>query len=568
MTMDDVVVAGAPPGPVLITWARSAWASPLWVHVLVLCAALFAATWFVGLHGVITVDEGLYGTQARAVAEGSWDVGWRYSSVDPGADWYPLAGVEQGPNGVFPYARQPLFIVVLAAGWSLLGSNGLEAVPLLAVVLACVAAWAVAGWAGPTARRSAFWLCASSPVLVNGWILWGHALMTAVAGLGVAGALAWHRRGSERSSGWLAVAAVALAGVVAALLRSDGLVVAMALAGAVVAAQWSTRRLPSIVAGASVVGATAIAVVVQRMWVESITGGSRSLLTDRTGGESYLAGRLDGLWHSLLEPAFLPTRQSTTLIIMGVVAMVLAGWAGVRSAAGSRGDRGIVLIALLASALLTSGRAWISSNDLVSGFFPAWPVAAFVVGGLWRRRCPGPARVVLVFLGLLVVGVLASQYPDGGAIQWGGRFFSAAIVPLACLGGWQLGEGGASHRLGSGVRGAVAALAVSSVIVALVVVGSINRESRALIDEFRALDVATVVTDQSYLPKVAWEDDGTSWVLAERAELSQVAQTIRDATDGPVAVATARSVHVTLPGVDVTPSAFAASGGRVVLLDR
>lgn len=120
-----------------------------------------------------------------------------------------------------------------------------------------------------------------------------------------------------------------------------------------------------------------------------------------------------------------------------------------------------------------------------------------------------------------------------GAIQWGGRFFSAAIVPLACLGGWQLGEGGASHRLGSGVRGAVAALAVSSVIVALVVVGSINRESRALIDEFRALDVATVVTDQSYLPKVGWEDDGTRWVLAERAQLSQVAQTIRDATDGP-----------------------------------
>jgi len=195
-----------------------------------------------------------------------------------------------------------LFIVVLAAGWSLLGSNGLEALPLFAVVLACVAPWAVAGWAGPTARRSAFWLCASSPVLVNGWILWGHALMTAVAGLGVAGALAWHRRGSERSSGWLAVAAVALAGVV------------------------------------------------QRMWVESITGGSRSLLADRTGGESYLAGRLDGLWHSLLEPAFLPTRQSTTLIIMGVVAMVLAGWAGVRSAAGSRGDRGIVLTALLASA--------------------------------------------------------------------------------------------------------------------------------------------------------------------------------------------------------------------------
>jgi len=79
----------------------------------------------------------------------------------------------------------------------------------------------------------------------------------------------------------------------------------------------------------------------------------------------------------------------------------------------------------------------------------------------------------------------------------------------------------------------VAALAVSSVIVALVVVGSINRESRALIDEFRALDVATVVTDQSYLPKVGWEDDGTRWVLAERAQLSQVAQTIRDATDGP-----------------------------------
>jgi hypothetical protein len=69
----------------------------------------------------------------------------------------------------------------------------------------------------------------------------------------------------------------------------------------------------------------------------------------------------------------------------------------------------------------------------IAGLAPAWPLA--VVGlAAWRwRAAPVAERVLAVTAGLFTGGVLATQYSEGGGLDWGGRFFACLAVPLAVL---------------------------------------------------------------------------------------------------------------------------------------
>ena len=54
----------------------------------------------------------------------------------------------------------------------------------------------------------------------------------------------------------------------------------------------------------------------------------------------------------------------------------------------------------------------------------------------------GPARrawLVLVTAGLYTAALFATQYPDGGNFQWGGRFLTPLVVPLAAVAAMGLG---------------------------------------------------------------------------------------------------------------------------------
>ena len=420
--------------------------APLWAHVLALCVLLVAASWFVGVDGIVTVDEGSYSTQARAVAEGSWNVPWRFEAIDPTGEWYPFPGSSVGPRGFFPYARQPLFVTVLAGGWMAAGSFGMHLAPLAGYVLACLAAALVAGWAGPGARRWSFWICAASPLLVDGWILWGHSLVAAVAGFGLVALVA--RTDGARGRGWevAALAGAACAGVIASLLRADGALVCLGLVAVAGCRWWPTGRWRALGAAAAVLLPSVGALLLQRIWIAAIVGGDGgAILSDRTGGSSWIGGRIKGAWYSLLEPVLRPARNDAALVVLGVAAVVLAGWAGwqLRDARGDATRR--VVIALAVASLLTVGRLVLNDDELITGLFPAWPAAAFIVGALVRSRLPTQARLLVVYAAVVAIGIIATQYPDGGSLQWGGRFFSGLVVPLAALGAWIVSAAGAER---------------------------------------------------------------------------------------------------------------------------
>ena len=127
-------------------------------------------------------------------------------------------------------------------------------------------------WPGPSHRRLggdrcaawAFWLAAASPVLANAWIIWAHAPSALAGGLLV---LATMR--ARCSPSWLlGVAGAAALGV---LLRSEGILWALAVAVAVLLFGRDRRAAWTSV---SIVGATGIAIVGERLWIDAVLGGS------------------------------------------------------------------------------------------------------------------------------------------------------------------------------------------------------------------------------------------------------------------------------------------------------
>ena len=73
--------------------------------------------------------------------------------------------------------------------------------------------------------------------------------------------------------------------------------------------------------------------------------------------------------------------------------------------------------------------------DPVTGLFPAWPLAAVGPPPSFRRRGAGAVAQLLGGSSLLCAGAaLATQYSEGGGVEWGGRFLSPLLVPIAVLG--------------------------------------------------------------------------------------------------------------------------------------
>jgi hypothetical protein len=550
--------------------ARRLWRAPLWAHAAVLAVFLLVLLPVMSPQASFTQDEGAYALQARSLAHGSWAYEYKAAPLDPHGRWFPVVLSSTDGSRFYTYAKHPLYPVLL--GWAAAAAGtalGLHLVPLLGAAAAAVAAWLLAGEVDPSLSRPAFWVAAASPVLVNGMLLWAHAPSAAAAGFALVAAARMVRRGPTLPTVALAGLAVA-AGV---LLRSEGVLFAGALAAATAVVQLRRVGARAAIAGVAVVAAPAVvAAVAERAWIRAIVGSRVNDLAVRADAghtTAFLPGRLTGAVHSLLQAhdsapaAGLPVLAALGLVA-GLAALALRRW-------GDRSRRDLA-IAAAGVVLLYAIRFALHPTEAVTGLFAAWPLSVLGLLLLRRRDRDATVDLCLVSLSLFAAVVLLTEYPGGGGLEWGGRFFSPAVVPLAVVATASLA--GRLRSVPAAARrsatAAVVVLATAPAAFGLLTVGAARADQGRFIAAAARHPATVTVTTVDVYPRLAWRThDRLNWMLTDDAGLPDLLGTLRSAGVGDVVVVTRRDVRPAdlsaYPRVDVVHEPVFDDVGAVML---
>jgi hypothetical protein len=418
--------AGPRPTP-----GRALWRAPLPIHLLLLLIALAAMAALLSAPDSFATDEGSYEIQLRALDRGDWVWPSGTEDLDPDDSHYPVAYAEQGDDGWVPLAKHPLWPLVGLAASRVVGlEHAFAVLGGAAVLVAATMAWFVGADHGRRQARLAFWLAGLAPMAVTAGFGWAHAAAAAVAGIALLGLVRLCGPPGRREM-LTGAALLAVGLILGILLRSEGILFAAAAAVAlVVGSRTAGRRWRwALPAGLAVLALTAAVVLVEAWWVDQILRSPNGALSARTGGgvvpSSFLDGRYEGATRSLLDPrgGALSLVLLATIVATAAVAVLAAR--GRREAARAWPGVLALAVALVALRLLSQ------PTEPIPGLVLAWPVllvGVAAIGDRWRQLT-AELTLAVVFGGAIV----ATQYPDGGAVQWGGRFFAPLTVPLAVV---------------------------------------------------------------------------------------------------------------------------------------
>jgi hypothetical protein len=477
-------------------------------HVVAYLILLLLVAWRTDLDVPWMSDDGAYGAQVVLIRDGgSWAV---ESAPTWGTD--PSVRATFGKStvtadGEFPYVKHPAWISAL----SVADRVGLPVVgAYVLAVAAAIAAAFVAGrlatgtrWAAPLA----FWAVALGPPLVWSSNLWAHA---PAAALGAVTALAAVRWWASRSWWW----AVALVGApaVLGLLRSEGLLLGVA-AGVVVALRmWRDRAdRPSVVAGVATGGALGIGLVasrlVDRAWADHVAPGADITVPASHG--PWLGGRITGAEATFLSGGLVQPGR-----MLGLLAMVLLAVGTLLVLRPSvRRIGALVLVAGLASYAL---RVLSQPDDLLLGLLPAVPLLAVGLIAVPDVRGDDRLRVLAVLSGTYLGLVLLTQYPDGGAMDWGGRFTAPALVALVVLA--VAGVERLSTVVPADARritaAGVALLVVLPVVPALVATNGFRARHGEIVRAVEQTGAPVAIATERAAPLIAWSTtDRVAWTV-------------------------------------------------------
>ena len=432
-------------------------------HVAALALVLLALVPLVGTGASFSADEGAAITQARSLSRGDgWIVEHPVPEVDPTGVNYPLENSERGPRGVAPYAKHPLYPVLLAAADRLGGVTGMVLLSLAGTIAAAAMAALLARRLDPALDRAVLWVVGlGSPLLFDGFLVIGHALGAALAVAAVLLAV----RAVERRRPLVAVAVgpVVAAGV---MLRTEFVFVALALAVTVFGVGLVARRLavPALVAGVSVTAATA-ARFGDREWTERILGptGAGVPMPPGTLAGGGLGGRARGFVLTWLTPGYGAGATVHLALVVMLASVVLAAWLTRRRPEEPRLIAGAAVTAVGAALVALVA----SPANVVPGLLVAFPLAAAALLVVRRDHLTTTAgRLSLGTFGLFALGVIATQYQRGGSGEWGGRYFAvgiAVVTPVLVLALRDAGrrlEPQARRIVGASLAGCIVALSV------------------------------------------------------------------------------------------------------------
>jgi hypothetical protein len=508
---------------------RRVWELPVPAHLAALALVLLALLPVIGTSSSFSADEGAAIIQARSLSEGDgWVVEHPLPEADPAGHHYPLELSERGPRGIAPFAKHPLYTLLLAGADRLGGVTAMVGLSLLGALAAAGLAAALAARMGPGLGRPAVWAVGlGSPLLFDGYLVMAHTLGAAcAAAAALAAVVAFERR---RPAAALAVAPFVAAAV---LLRTEAVFFAagLALAAGIAALRRRDRPVGAAIA-LSAVAATTLAHLGEDAWLRHLLGGpvegTGAAAVRETSG--VLAGRIDAFLITWLRPSYQAPPAANVLLLTMVVAVALAAFAVRRAPADRRRIRVLSGLAAVAAVLAVA----VAPRNLVPGLLVACPL---VLAGLLlvdRRTIAGPpARLAAISAGIFALGVLATQYETGGSGEWGGRYFALALpvaVPVLLV---------AVRR--HGARLLAAGLVASSLGMAVMAVGGLRHTHRfsagltAAVAEAAATtgDGArpVVVTTAPSMPRTAWATfDDQRWLLATAADLGPLSERLHAA---------------------------------------
>lgn len=555
---------GAGPG-VAARWARpGVLATGL---AFVLGAALLVSERSTGF----TVDEGSYAIQAEAVDRGSWAIDWPFREVDADARHFPYHGGSVSESEEFAYVSHPAWPAAL----SLARNVGGEQVGLRLLSLASVVGSAVVGFhlaralGGRDAGPWGFLLVLATPVVANGFMIWAHAASTACAGLVALAGVRLAQGATART--WVPVLAV---GVVAGvLLRSEGLLFAAATCLALALFACFGRRAFRTSLAVATVGAGSVAVAAlafERAWTADILGeevGS-GVSSRASGSGSWIGGRLSGIGTSVFEGALFSGAA-------GLVSVVALGAVGVAVVGLLRPGRGVRPEAALAVAAAASCvRLAVGLDDPIPGLLTAAPLLLLAVVPLVRPSVPAGQeepgrehtsgqRFAAVLVGCFAVAVWATQYDDGGGVQWGGRYLSPLLVPGAALAASALQQEGLRSIA---ARRAVVTLAVVAAIGGVVITDQVRRDNASAVALVADTGQDVVLVEGPHLARLDWATWPERAWLATDDDVQSAVKVLREAT---VSSATALLVPVEdLTAAGAIPSGSTAGSVIPFTLER
>lgn len=441
-----------------------AWRSSFAVHVCAVAAALAALFFLTPRSDIALPDEGVYLAQVSGLAQGTWWVERALPKEPPKS--YTDAVLPETVLGslMVPYSKRPLLSVLLLPGYGLNGVSGVLAIPLIGLLIASVASARIAAAIDARASLPTLWITAlGSPLLFSGRQISGHSLAAAAAAVGALAAIRCARRG--RASWFLALAVAAFTCV---SLRSEGLVLCAVGAGVIVGSTvWAglvSRKLnwAGLAAGGVVATAAVAAYVTTVHWAKAITGSSRAV-SGLSYVEAIVRAPLGAAWAALLRPWDGNGLTANHFLILSGLFLVV-------SALSWRLAPRHPLAA--ATSLLASASCAIAAltiaPSLVNGLIPTFPVLPAGLILLRRNSLNRPEVQCLLATSLLTaVALCFLVYEDGGATQWGGRFFHLLIPLLTPIVGVSavrsLKRVGSRSRLLTGIGVGVVAIALSTV---------------------------------------------------------------------------------------------------------
>jgi hypothetical protein len=267
-----------------------------------------------------------------------------------------------------------------------------------------------------------------------------------------------------------------------------------------------------------VLALTGAVIVAESWWVDQIISSPSGALTARSGGgvvaSSFLDGRYQGATRSLLDPR---GGVLSLALLATIVATAVMGALAVRGRPGlAKVWAGVLALALALFAL----RVLVEPTEPIPGLIIAWPVllvGVAAIGDRWRHLT-AELTLAVVF----GAAIMATQYPDGGAVQWGGRFLAPLTVPLAVVAAVGLArllastERQAPERAGAAKLIVVAAIAVPTLLGARLA-GEIRTFHTETYEAVAERVEGIVITPDPQLPRMMWRYE-LPWLVVEETD--------------------------------------------------
>jgi len=410
--------------------------------VVALAIVLVALLPLIGTGSSFSGDEGAAIIEARHLARGEgWIVDHPLPGVGSSERTYPLVFSSRGANGSAPFAKHPLYALLLAAADRAGGTAAMVLLSMAGTLIAAALAATLAGHLRPTLVVPSLWVTGlATPLFFDGYLVIAHTLGAACA----PGALVLSLRLLEkRGRPGVAIVGVATCLVVGTLLRAETVFWGIALGVIVGAVAISRRSAPVLLAAVTSVLSPVIARVGERAWVTQIIGHPIAAVGGGSkAGVGFVTGRLQALELTWLAPgdlsALAPGYWWSPRAGLALLVMVSAVIIGAVTVLRMPGHRPVIVMLSVTAAAAAVAAFMIAPVNVVPGLLVASPV---VGAGIFSLRRSGlvtlGSRLAIGTFTLFASAVVVTQYASGGSVEWGGRYFALGLpvlIPVLLLG--------------------------------------------------------------------------------------------------------------------------------------